>query len=238
MAGGLVRFSDRIYYLPGEEETDRPYLYYIRGDRLSAAVDAGQSRENVQDFYSALSALGLPLPSYTLITHWHWDHSFGMPYISGKSVASEKTSQKLSEVAGWQWTAEAMRHRLDTGEDIKFCSDCIEKAYPDLSKIRVALPDETVADTLTLDLGGVHAKLFAIDSTHSRDSMLILVPEENALFVGDAHCADFYNGGTVEPARAAVYRDFIASLSFRHYFMGHAAPCSKKEILDELQKSI
>lgn len=236
MANDLVRFSDRIYYLPGEEETDRPYLHYIRGDSFSVAIDAGNSRENTEEFYAALSAAGLSLPKYTLITHWHWDHTFGMPYIVGTSVSSEKTAQKLSEVAGWQWTKAAMRHRLETGEEIPFCNDCIEKVYPDLSKIRVALPDETVADTLTLDLGGVHARLLARDSIHSRDSLLVFVPEERALFVGDAHCADFYNGGAVDPDRVAAYHQLITSLDFENYFMGHDIPCSRAEILAELEQ--
>ena len=29
----LIKITDRISYLPGEQRTDRPLLYYIRGDR-------------------------------------------------------------------------------------------------------------------------------------------------------------------------------------------------------------
>ena len=44
LESGLIRMSDRLYVLPYEEETDRPNLYYIRGDRYSVAVDAGIQR--------------------------------------------------------------------------------------------------------------------------------------------------------------------------------------------------
>ena len=75
----LIKITDRISYLPGEQRTDRPLLYYIRGDRYSVAVDAGNSRAHVELFYSALTAAGLPLPKLTVLTHWHWDHTFGLP---------------------------------------------------------------------------------------------------------------------------------------------------------------
>ena len=39
----LKKISECIYYLPPDSETDRPVLGYIRGDRYSLMVDAGNS---------------------------------------------------------------------------------------------------------------------------------------------------------------------------------------------------
>ena len=52
----LERLKDRIWVYPYEEERDRPNLTYIRGDRSSLAVDAGNSEEHTREFYSALEA--------------------------------------------------------------------------------------------------------------------------------------------------------------------------------------
>ena len=169
----LIKFSDRIYYYEGEESTDRPYLYYIRGGRQSAVIDAGNSRRHVESFYAALSEVGLPLPDYTVITHWHWDHTFGLPYVQGKTVASALTNQKLRQVMGWVWTPEAMDAREKTGEDIAFCNRCIRIEYENLQEITVSPAQEEVEDRRTIDLGGVHLELFAADSPHSRDSLYI-----------------------------------------------------------------
>ncbi len=46
----LMMISDRIYYLPSEERTDRPVLGYIKGDKYSLVVDAGNSADHVQEF--------------------------------------------------------------------------------------------------------------------------------------------------------------------------------------------
>ena len=55
----LIRWTDRVWYYPFEQERDRPNLGYIRGDKWSLAVDAGHSDAHVQAFYAALEEAGL-----------------------------------------------------------------------------------------------------------------------------------------------------------------------------------
>ena len=93
----LVKFNDRIFYLPHETLTDRPLLAYIKGDKFSLAIDAGNSDIHVNGFYKALKAENLKKPEMTVITHWHWDHTFGMHNINGLSIAHKKTNEFLKE---------------------------------------------------------------------------------------------------------------------------------------------
>ncbi|MGN0387683.1 MAG: MBL fold metallo-hydrolase [Suilimivivens sp.] len=109
----LIKLSERIYMLPFVRETDRPNLFYIKGDNYSVAVDAGNSAAHVQEFYVQLAKHGLEMPRYTIITHWHWDHTFGLHAICGKSIATVKTNEKLRQVMKWEWTKEKMRERED-----------------------------------------------------------------------------------------------------------------------------
>ena len=88
MASEFVKATDRIYYFSGEQETDRPFLYYIKGRDYSVAIDAGQSKEHVEQFYAALQKESLPLPNYTILTHWHWDHTFGIRLVWRSFVRS------------------------------------------------------------------------------------------------------------------------------------------------------
>ena len=51
---GLIKISERLYFLPFEENADRPNLYYVLGDDYSIAIDAGNSKAHVMKFYEAL----------------------------------------------------------------------------------------------------------------------------------------------------------------------------------------
>lgn len=155
----LKRLTERAWYLPWEEETDRPNLCYLLGERHSLAVDAGNSPAHVGKLYRALEEQGLPLPDFTVLTHWHWDHTFGLGAIHGVGIASTKTNEKLRQVAAWQWTPQAMEERERRGEDIPFCNEHIRREYPRLGEIAVSPAAVELEGSLTLDLGGVRCQL-------------------------------------------------------------------------------
>ena len=56
---------------------------------------------------------------------------------------------------------------------------------------------------------------------------MVFVPEEKAIFVGDADCEDLYNNSEIKLDRLNAYRDFINQLDFERYFIGHDLPDTK-----------
>ena len=69
-------------------------LGYIRGERYSLAVDAGNSRRHVEKFYAALDALrSFGGRILQVLTHWHWDHTFGLHAVDGAAIACEATNE-------------------------------------------------------------------------------------------------------------------------------------------------
>ena len=231
---GLIRMSDRLYVLPYEEETDRPNLYYIKGDKYSAAVDAGNSKANVEKFYRALKANGFRLPDYTFISHWHWNHTFGLHGIHGVSYSTLLSQNKLKEVMKWEWNEEAMLKREETGEDISFCNEHIRIEYPDLSQITVTTTDRIISEPVSFDLGGISIDLIPRDSTHSRDSLFVYLPSEKVLILQDADCEDFYHGAVYDQERLKDMIAFFESLDYDQHCLGHVMPESKKEALERL----
>lgn len=57
----LKRLSEHIWYMPHEEERDRPNLGYVKGDNWSLAIDAGHSKDHTEEFYALLKKENLPL---------------------------------------------------------------------------------------------------------------------------------------------------------------------------------
>jgi glyoxylase-like metal-dependent hydrolase (beta-lactamase superfamily II) len=232
----LKKISDRLYYLPAEERTDKPVLGYIKGDQYSLAVDAGNSLDHVEKFYRELRELDLRLPDFTVITHWHWDHTFGMHSVSGKTVAGHLTNEKLSEVQKWEWTDEAMERRLQSGEDIEICDRCIRLEYPDRNKVKVVTADIEFTDVISINLGSVHCEIREFNATHSSDSVLIHVPEERVAFIGDADCGDYYqNNGEYDKTRLKEMIQVLENIDIDILVLGHDVPQNKLEVIRYLK---
>lgn len=232
---GLNQLSDRVFYLPFEKETDRPNIYYIRGDDYSISIDAGNSKRHVEKFYAVLKENNLPLPKYTVISHWHWDHTFGICALSSICISSRKTKEKLKEVQKWKWTLEDMKQREEEGKDIPFCTEHILIEYPDLADIEVALPEMSFEGELKLDLGGIEVECIARDSTHSRDAVFVYLKSEKILILEDADCEDFYHGNIYDQGRLKDMLAFLESLDYQWHCVGHAFEESREEAFVRLK---
>ena len=79
------------------KESDRPVLGYIKGQKRSLMVDSGNSKNHVEAFNEAVRNEGLRTPEFIAITHWHWDHTFGMHAVKGTTIAHQKTNDKLAK---------------------------------------------------------------------------------------------------------------------------------------------
>ncbi|WMJ23788.1 MBL fold metallo-hydrolase [Paludicola sp. MB14-C6] len=229
----LKQLTNNIYYLPATDEADRPTLGYIKGTRCSLIVDAGNSKEHTDLFQQELYKANLPIADYVAITHWHWDHTFGMHAIAGKTIASRLTNERLKTVATWEWTEEAMQHRLQTGEDITFCDTHIRVEYPNRNQIVVKTADVVFENHLTIDLGNLTCELIRVGGPHSEDSVIIYVPEEKVLFMGDVDCSDYYhNNGKYDKVKLEELIQILEAIDFTIGVLGHDLPQSKQEIID------
>ena len=221
----LYLAADRIWYSAYEEERDRPCLGYIRGNKFSVAVDAGHSDEHVREFYEALERENLPLPALTVITHWHWDHAFGMHKVHGMTVANERTNRHLMEFA---------EQLKDNGPDYFLSMDpSIRKEYPSGKTVIITPADVVFHEKLTLDPGGIRVQLLTCNSPHTDDTTLVFVPEEKILFVGDCISGVFPTWER-DPVKTAELIDTLRDLDADHCIGGHWPVFDKGELLEAL----
>ena len=174
----LIRLTERILLYPFEKERDRPSLGYIRGDRMSLAVDAGHSEAHLQEFYEALEKEGLPLPALTVLTHWHWDHTFAMHAARGLCISNRRTQRYLAE----------FRSEIEEKGTGFFLAldESIQKEYAGERPVIITLPDIVFDEKLELDLGNCRVQLLTAEAPHTDDSTLVFAESEKVLFLGDA----------------------------------------------------
>lgn len=223
----MKRLSDRVFYFPHQPEFDRPMLAYLKGSKFSLAIDAGYSRSHVDSFYSALKESGLEKPDFTVITHWHYDHTFGMGHISGASIAHCRTNGFLKDQQ--EKAADAGYFDRLKQEDAAFAKEYRGQRDPE-----IVLSDIEFTHRLVLDLGDMTAVIFHTESPHSEDTVCIYVPEEEILFLGDSTSEDFFNDSYMDQAKLQKLIQMIEDTPCRYCILSHADVLKKGDLLDYL----
>ena len=203
-------------YTP-DDRTDRPALGAIRGERGTLLVEGGASVAHLGAFAAELAARGRPPIVGIVLTHWHWDHSFGSAAVDVPVIAHADTAAELAVQAAYDWSDAALEERVRDGREIAFCADCLRLEIPDRSDLRIVLPAETFTGRHPIDLGGVRADVVHVGGDHAADSCVIHVPGDDVLFLGDCLYQRLYAPeplltiaavrslvGRVEPFRVAV----------------------------------
>lgn len=112
------------------------------------------------------------------------------------------------------------------------------REYADNKSIIVVTSDIQFKKELFINLGGMTARIFHTVSPHSEDTVLIYIPEERILFLGDSTSEDFYNDGYMDKEKLSALTSLIESIDCKYCILGHADPLTKSYLLDYLKSII
>jgi glyoxylase-like metal-dependent hydrolase (beta-lactamase superfamily II) len=226
----LEKLSNRIFYLPPDPKTDRPILAAIVGDNQTLLIDAGNSSSHAKLFKEQLASHYIS-GDILALTHWHWDHVFGLYEMDIPSIANAITYNRLKELQSLSWEDKELDKRVAAGIEIPFCADAIKLELG--SKREVIIPDPTmiIQKKMTLNLAGVTCIINHVGGDHSSDSVILYIPEEKALFLGDCLYANMYAKKwhyTIEKISSLLQE--IEKYDAEVYFLSHhPAPLRKEE---------
>ncbi len=227
----LEKITDRVFYMPCSEQTDRPALGLICGDNYSLIVDSGNSPKHAKEFLAELSTMSIPPVKYLVITHWHWDHVFGIKDMNLVTISHEKTKEKLEEMKGYKWDDTSLDKYVKEGIYNDFTIDCIKKEISDRYNFTLGNLDITYKDSIEIDLGGIKCIVKAVGGGHTEDSSVIYVPKEKVIFLGDCVYGTRYNGEygyTQEKLLPMI--DEIEKFEADYFIIAHEELYDKKHI--------
>jgi glyoxylase-like metal-dependent hydrolase (beta-lactamase superfamily II) len=203
----------RIYALSGFEFTE--YYFVVSKDRHQLiSIDTGTRSDFAKGAYEALQAFapGLPPLTTVFVTHAHWDHVGGHSYFRGLSPRpkfygrgnyQEEFEKEFNgpEVFGKQFFGERF-----SPEDVL--------SYK---------PDTTIDNRTDLNIGGSKFELIPVRGGETHDAMLIYLPDEKVMFMGDVIMpylgAPFIEEGDLQGLFDAI--DVIVSRNPQHLLHGH-----------------
>jgi glyoxylase-like metal-dependent hydrolase (beta-lactamase superfamily II) len=232
----LKALTEHILYTECDSSNDRPVLGYINGRDFSVMIDAGNSADHVREYNSLLLGQGLKIPKYCIITHWHWDHTFGMHALEAETIAHCKTNEVLERMSSWVWDDIKMKKRLISGEDIEFADEHIRAEYSNLNEIKVVPAVLSFDSKIVIDCGAITCECMHLESAHSDDSVVVLIPEEKVIFLGDIYNDDFYCNHYRDLNKTRKLHGELSVIDFDIAVVGHNEPVRKNDILNFLHR--
>ncbi len=174
----LKKVTDRIYIMDYDDSKDRALLALIIGEKHSMIVDAGNSYSHIEEFASLIESKGVDNLKYLGITHWHWDHVFGIDFMNLVTIGSQKTKGKLSRIK--MLIERGIEPEIEEKNTVNKMKEVAEKTGT------IGLIDIGYDKSVSIDLGDIACIMECIGGDHAPDSSLIFFPDEKTMFLGDA----------------------------------------------------
>ncbi|WP_214483134.1 MBL fold metallo-hydrolase [Bacillus sp. SM2101] len=227
----LKKLTERIYYMPHNNDTDRPILGLVCGDKYSLIVDSGNSPQHAKEFLAEVKSLNIPPVKYLVITHWHFDHVFGIKEMNLTTIGHENTKIKLEEMRNMKWDDASLEVYLQNGILNEFEISCIKKEIPERDSFLIGDLDITYKGSMAIDLGGINCIINDVGGDHTLESTVIYIPEEKVIFLGDCVYNGRYNGDYVfTKEKLFPMIDKIEKNDIEYYFCSHESICDKEEM--------
>jgi glyoxylase-like metal-dependent hydrolase (beta-lactamase superfamily II) len=203
----------RIYALSGFEFTE--YYFMVSKDRQQViGIDAGTRPDFAKGAYEALRSYVPRLPPLTtvFITHAHWDHVGGHSYFR-----SLNPRPKFYGRGNYQEEFQAEFN----GPDI-FAKQFFGERF-NSEDVLSYKPDVAIDKRTELNIGGSKIELIPVRGGETHDAMLIYLPDENVMFLGDIIMpylgAPFTEEGDFQGLLDAI--DVVVSKDPQHLLHGH-----------------
>jgi glyoxylase-like metal-dependent hydrolase (beta-lactamase superfamily II) len=203
----------RVYTLTGFEFTE--YYFVVSKDRHQLiSIDTGTRPDFAKAAYEALQtyAPGLPPLTTVFVTHAHWDHAGGHSYF--RSLSSHPKSYGRANY-------EEEFAREFNGPDV-FGKEFFGERF-NTEDVKSYKPDIAIDQRTDLNIGGTKFELIPVRGGETHDAMLIYLPDEKVMFMGDVIMpylgAPFLEEGDLQGLFDAI--DEIVSRNPHYLLQGH-----------------
>tara|TARA_Y100000588_G_scaffold386645_1_gene482656 strand:+ start:5091 stop:6059 length:969 start_codon:yes stop_codon:yes gene_type:complete len=170
--GITEKISDHVYVIPDQDMRLVPNVGIVVGSTGTLVIDTGLGPVNANTILREVDKVSVGRDLYIVSTHYHPEHAGGeAAFPAGAKVLRANAQQKDIDELG-----------LDTLVRFRSFSPLVREL---LAFVRYRNADVIFESEYSLDLGGVHVRLLALGTTHTRGDTMVFVEGDEVLFSGD-----------------------------------------------------
>ena len=167
-----TKISEHVYVLLDEDRAFVTNAGIVVGSKATLVVDTGMGNKNGEILLGEARKVSKNADFYVTATHFHPEHDLGANGFPASAKMLRWTGQQI----------ETDEDGAATGERFKSFSPAVKELL-DGATFRPA--DILFDDEITVDLGGLHVKVFGVGPNHTRGDTAMFVVEDKVLFTGD-----------------------------------------------------
>lgn len=235
-----MQLTEHVWLWPHDSDASavQSSVGVIAAGKESVLVDAGNSPKLARRVKTELARCGFPPVSRVIYTHHHWDHVYGACEFKVPVMAHAKCKVILEEEARKPWSCEYLREETRRNPALKVSYEGRARAIRDWDTFRIVVPEAVFEETETIHLGEVTIELEHIGGEHAEDSIVVKVPQEGVMFLGDCYYPPPLHLRVAEPTVSIDMLRRLESAGYDLYVESHDEPFTRGELLEFLAESV
>jgi glyoxylase-like metal-dependent hydrolase (beta-lactamase superfamily II) len=233
----LVQLSEHTWLLPHDpdEAAVQSSIGVIVARNRSLLVDAGNSPRLARKVKAELARCNLPPVSRILYTHHHWDHVYGACEFDVPVMAHVLCKAILEQEAKKPWGIEYLHEETRRNPKLTLSYSARANVMEDWQSFRIVVPEEVFEKEGWIDLDGLVIEVVHVGGEHAQDSIIVKVPEDGVMFIGDCYYPPPLHLRTPGSAPSLDMLKELQKDAYDLYVEGHDKPFTHAELLELLQ---
>ena len=235
----LKQLTEHVWFLPHnpDETAVQSSIGVIPTHNESVLIDAGNGPHLARQIKTELIRNNLPPVSRIIFTHHHWDHVYGACEFDVPVTAHIICKTILEEEARKPWGIEYLNEEIKREPKLTASYNARAKSIEDWGAFRIVVPEEVFETGMVIQLDRLTIELEHVGGEHAEDSIIVKIPEDGVMFIGDCYYPPPLHLRKPDSAPALDMLRMLQNEAYDLYVEGHDKPFRRAELLRFLQEN-
>lgn len=235
----LRQLTEHAWLLPHnpDETAVQSSIGVITTQNESVLIDTGNSPRLARKIKTEINRHHLPPVSRIIYTHHHWDHVYGACEFDVPITSHLICRAILEEESKKPWGIEYLNEEIKREPMLTASYQARVQSIEDWGAFRIVVPEEVFETEMAIHLDRLTIELEHIGGEHAEDSIVVKIPEDGVMFIGDCYYPPPLHLRKPDSAPSLDILRKLHNDAYNLYVEGHDKPFTRTELLRFLQEN-